>query len=228
MQNSMETNTHYIEKVYERLLEAITRGELKPGERVRQAVLAERLGVSRQPISHALQLLRHQGLLRDAGKQGVEVTPVNDEYIFHLYQARVSLEPLAASLSAERIKNRQAPEARVEAMRTALEIGHENLSSGAPVYLMVKADSRFHMSIYQLSGNSAVSAMMAGQWPHLMRSMLMVLDHPAVPTRAWEEHATIARHILNGSAAAAAEAATQHVERARLELIDRLKNTSRS
>lgn len=226
IQNSMEANTHYIEKVYERLLEAITRGELKPGERVRQAVLADRLGVSRQPISHALQLLRHQGLVRDAGKQGVEVAPVDDDYIFHLCQARVSLEPLAASLSAERVKQGQAPEARLEAMRTALEIGHENLSSAAPVYLMVKADSRFHMSIYQLSGNSAITTMMASQWPHLMRSMLMVLDHPTVPTRAWEEHAVIARHILDGSASAAAEAATRHVERARKELMERLRKTT--
>jgi len=61
MQNSIDQNTLYIEKVYDRLLEAITSGDLKPGERVRQSALADRLGVSRQPISHALQLLRHQG-----------------------------------------------------------------------------------------------------------------------------------------------------------------------
>jgi DNA-binding GntR family transcriptional regulator len=95
--NSIESSPAFIEQVYQRLLESISLGEMKPGERVRQSVLAERLGVSRQPVSHALQLLKHQGLVRDAGKQGVEVTPVDPEYIVQLYEARTSLEARAAS-----------------------------------------------------------------------------------------------------------------------------------
>ena len=58
MQNSdVVLNALFIDQVYERLLDSISFGELKPGMRVRQSRLAEQLGVSRQPISHALQLL---------------------------------------------------------------------------------------------------------------------------------------------------------------------------
>ena len=50
-----------IDRVYLRLVDAIADGTLAPGVRFTQDELAQRLSVSRQPVSHALQLLRRQG-----------------------------------------------------------------------------------------------------------------------------------------------------------------------
>ena len=222
MQNSIDQNTLYIEKVYDRLLEAITSGDLKPGERVRQSALADRLGVSRQPISHALQLLRHQGLVRDAGKQGVEVSPVNPDYIVHLYRARISLESSAAAMAAQRVKDGLAPKDEIEALKETIELGISAMRHNAPLSILVKADFRFHMAIYRLSGNPAIEQIMAGQWPHLMRSMMAVLNDPGVPVRAWEEHQIIATHIFSGVVDEAFQAATRHIERAGRDLGKRL------
>ncbi len=222
MQNSIAPNPLYIEKVYDRLLEAITSGDLKPGERVRQSVLADRLGVSRQPISHALQLLRHQGLVRDAGKQGVEVSPVNPDYIVHLYRARVSLEASASAMAAQRMKDGLASADDINGLNEAVQLGISAMKLNAPLSVLVKADFRFHMAIYRLSGNPAIEQMMAGQWPHLMRSMMAVLNDPGVPVRAWQEHQTIAEHILNGNVDDAFHSATRHIERAGKDLNKRL------
>ena len=49
-----------IDQAYERLVEAIAEGTLAPGRRIRQEELGRALGVSRQPISHALQLLSNK------------------------------------------------------------------------------------------------------------------------------------------------------------------------
>jgi len=51
-----------------RILEAITDRTLPPGHRIRQNELAEKLGVSRQPVSHALHLLHRQGLVAESGQ----------------------------------------------------------------------------------------------------------------------------------------------------------------
>ena len=51
------------DQVYARILEAIIDRTLPPGHRIRQNEFAEKLGVSRQPVSHALHLLYRQGLL---------------------------------------------------------------------------------------------------------------------------------------------------------------------
>ena len=63
--NDIKSNPLYIDQVYEHLLQAIAHGVLAPGSRIRQSALSASLGVSRQPVSHALQMLKKQGLVRD-------------------------------------------------------------------------------------------------------------------------------------------------------------------
>ena len=232
IQNSIESSPDFIEQVYQRLLESISLGEMKPGERVRQSVLAERLGVSRQPVSHALQLLKYQGLVRDAGKQGVEVTPVDPNYVLQLYEARTSLESKAASLAASRVREGLVTSDQVQSLKDALKDGQHALTRGsrgqAGVADLTRADARFHSAIYQLSGNQVIKHMMEGQWPHLMRSMMAVLDDPTdgnVPSRAWLEHGLITDSIVAGDAETAGERATSHMQRAGVDLARRLSAT---
>ena len=47
-----------LDLVHDRLVAAIADGTLQPGQRITQEEVAARLGVSRQPVSHALQVLR--------------------------------------------------------------------------------------------------------------------------------------------------------------------------
>src|SRR6516164_7984835 len=97
-----------IDRVRERLLAAVIDGTLAPGERLTQESVAEKLGVSRQPVSHALQLLKSRGLLVEAGKRGLVVAPVDAKRIRDLYQVREALETLAAGLAAERVRDATA------------------------------------------------------------------------------------------------------------------------
>ena len=226
MLNSIADDPLYIDQVYGRLLESISLGELKPGERVRQSALADRLGVSRQPISHALQLLKHQGLVRDAGRQGVEVAPIDADRVLHLYEARVPLEACAASLAATRVREGVADPRDVAALSTALADGRRQAREGAPLAVLARADSVFHAALYRLSGNPVIEQMMSGQWPHLMRSMLAVLDDRPTRTRAWEEHAQITAFVLAGDARAAAGIVTRHLQRAGRDLHAQLRGAT--
>lgn len=224
MQNSeIESSAPYIDQVYDRLLQSIALGELKPGERVRQSSLAERLGVSRQPVSHALQLLKHQGLVREAGKQGVQVAPVDPGYIVELYAARSVLEHKAALLAAGRVASGAASADQIDALNDALAQGRRALGHDAALPELVRFDFEFHLALYRLSGNPVIESMMLGQWPHLMRSMMAVLEERGVPTRAWEEHARITAFILAGEAESAAATCTAHLERASREWDRRLQ-----
>jgi biotin operon repressor len=60
-----------IDQVHDRLLAAIVDGTLPAGRRLTQDSIAEMLGVSRQPVSHAIQVLKRRGLLVDTGKRGI-------------------------------------------------------------------------------------------------------------------------------------------------------------
>src|SRR5260370_7074972 len=95
-----------IDRAYERLVEAIADGTLAPGQRIRQEELGRMLGVSRQPVSHALQLLKQQKLVEESGRRGLTVCTVDAASIRELYQVRTALDALAARLAAERVAER--------------------------------------------------------------------------------------------------------------------------
>jgi DNA-binding GntR family transcriptional regulator len=92
-----------IDRAYERLVEAIAEGTLAPGRRIRQEELGRALGVSRQPINHALQLLKQQKLVEENGRRGLIVSEIDAARVQELYQVRSALDALAARLAAERI-----------------------------------------------------------------------------------------------------------------------------
>ena len=90
-----------IDRAYQQLLEAIADGTLAPGQRIRQAELADSFGVSRQPVSHALHLLKRQGLVEESGGKGLRVVPLDTLRVMQLYQVREVVDGLAARLAAQ-------------------------------------------------------------------------------------------------------------------------------
>ena len=219
----ISTQPVLIDQVYQRLVESIADGSLLPGSRIRQEELAEWLGVSRQPVSHALQLLKHQGLLTESGKRGLTVAPLNAGRIIDLYQVRTSLDALAARLAAQRVASGSANGPYRRQLEESLEHG-ASLNSDRPASAFIQADVDFHTAIYRLSGNSAIEETVAAQWPHLKRSMGVVLDNPEERLLVWHEHAAIARFVLAGDAHRAELTAHDHTSRAGTETARRLSS----
>ena len=84
-------------------------------------------------------------------------------------------------------------------------------NAATPIPTLVRADTNFHHGLYRLSGNPAIEEMTGPLWPHLMRSMAMVLREPTYAAQVWrQEHAAILRHILEGDPAQAEAAARLH------------------
>ena len=199
-----------IDQVYARILEAIIDRTLPPGHRIRQNELAEKLGVSRQPVSHALHLLHRQGLVSESGRRGFEVTQLDPARIRQLYEVRGAIDALAARLAAVRVKVDAAGRAQLEAaLQAGRAIGKTRLAQ------LIALDVDFHSAIYRLAGNPAIEEMIAPQWPHMRRSMATVLAELDYRESAWAEHETIATHILSGNAKAAEGAALAHAHRRR-------------
>lgn len=185
-----------VEQVYDRLLQAICRRQLAPGARIAQEDLAERLAVSRQPISHALQRLKQQGLVREAGRRGLVVAPIEADYMRALYE-----------------------------VRAALERGRAAVATGDKVAL-ADADLAFHGVVNELAGNPAITEIAREQWSHIRRAIDVVLDDPGVHARVWDEHAEILSAIAAGDAARAERLASEHAIRAGQQTWQRLTATA--
>lgn len=216
-----------IRRTYERLVEAIADGTLVPGQRIRQEEIGRALGVSRQPVSHALQLLRQQKLVEENGRRGLVVSAIDPARVWAMYQVRGALDGLAARLAAERVAAGASDAAETRAAQRALAAGLA-LPSDAPVLAFIQADVAFHTALYRLSGNDAIEDTVEAQWPHLKRSMGAVLVDVAQRPLVWAEHRTILRHVLVGDPAEAEQAARAHTDRAGAETARRLSESSLS
>ena len=100
--SALPTPPSRTEQVYDAIIDDICTGRLMPGVPLRQEQLAERFSVSRQPVQQALLLLRNQGLVREFGRRGLEVAPLDREFVSNLYDLRRLLDGYAARLAADR------------------------------------------------------------------------------------------------------------------------------
>ncbi|MPZ82985.1 MAG: FCD domain-containing protein [Actinophytocola sp.] len=99
-----------VDQVVEKLRDAITRGHFRPGQVVRQAALAEQMGVSRTPLRMALSILTSQGLLQRNGSRGYVVPGYSYDGAIDLYRLREMVLAYVCRLAAERITDAQLAE----------------------------------------------------------------------------------------------------------------------
>lgn len=195
---------------HDALRKAIMSGELAPCAPVAQEELAERLGVSRQPISHALILLKHEGLVVDRGRKGQMVAPIEPEKLRDMYQVRGSLDRLAARLSASQLID--VSEAKRQ-LASIFSDGKKAIKS-ADINQLVDADVAFHQLLHVLSGNPEIVATAKTSWPHMVRSMRAVLEGHVGWAAVWAEHKAISDAVITGDIELAGALAEKHTQEA--------------
>ena len=89
------------------LREEILNGTLAPGDRLSQEDIAERFGVSRQPVRDALRQLEGDGLITMVANAGAWVSKLSESECYEAYQVRERLEPLLLSQSIPNLKPAQ-------------------------------------------------------------------------------------------------------------------------
>ncbi|MBX3499155.1 MAG: GntR family transcriptional regulator [Alphaproteobacteria bacterium] len=210
------------QRVYDALSDAIGSGALAPGERVTQEGLAERFGVSRQPVLQALLLLKRQGLIVDAGRKGVMVAPLDPAHVRRLYEVRAALDGAACRLAARRMDDDLKARGRA-----LLAAGDKAMAADDPA-AMIAADIDFHLFLYEASGNPLFAETAAPHWRHLRRVMGAVLrGHEAYAT-VWREHGAILAALIAGDGERAAQLATSHAFDAATRLAGPLETAEES
>ena len=205
------------ERIHDAVLDAICSGELKPGARITQEELAQRFGVSRQPVLQAMMLLRREGFLIDAGRKGVCVAPLDVQQARHLYVVRGALDGAAARLAAANYTPHLAQRGR-----QLLEVGRRAVASGN-IPSVIEADIDFHLFVYEASGNPVIGETAQQHWQHLRRVMAAALGAEDLRVSVWDEHEGILRALEAGQVAEAEALARGHTEQMADILTGRLK-----
>ena len=96
--------------VFQTLRQAILRGELKPGERLMEIHLAQKLGVSRTPVREAIRKLELEGLVLMIPRKGAIVAEITVQDLEDVLEVRMALEELAVKIACKRITQEQLEE----------------------------------------------------------------------------------------------------------------------
>lgn len=199
------------EQVAATLTSMILDGQYAPGERIRQEEIADRFGISRQPVREALRMLAAEGLAELEANRSARVTRLDSEQLNLLYRMRERLEPLALIESIPRLS--------LDAIERLREV-QSRIAADIQAHDFLALDREFHMLTYSGCQDEQLLALVRRFWnssQHYRRAFMQVSGRE----RLWvvnAEHELILDAIQRQDADDAERYLVGHIRRTRIEL----------
>ena len=195
----------------------LVQGDKMPSERE----MSEQLGVSRLPLREAICMLKGMGLLETRHGKGVFVRDLDLAAVYGMLSPLLKLDqvgvdqifsvrvPLETSMAEHAARNRS--EENLGAMKTAINGMKERLYDRIIYH---ENDTTFHVAISDATGNPAFRVMMMSIAGLVAQLQYRYMDDVEYRAAALLEHERIFEAIRDQDAAAAREAALEHLKNA--------------
>ncbi|CAH1668602.1 GntR family transcriptional regulator [Chelatococcus asaccharovorans] len=155
-----------VDLAIEAIIAGAAAGRILPGDRIVEAELARKLGVSRVPVREALRLLESQGVVVNEPYKGIRLRPVTNERVSDLIEARIALEASATARAVAAGRNRGG---HLDLLRNAVD-EMELMAARKDAYGVAVADTKFHRALCLLGGNSVTLDL----WETLARQFTII------------------------------------------------------
>lgn len=142
-------------RIADEIRSAVLSGEMRPGMRIRQELLAAKYGASRIPVREALKQLENEGLVVLAPNRGAWIADVNSEESIEVYKIREVVEPLAITESVPNLSD--ADIASLD--ETVRELERVTTLEG-----YIQLDREFHLRTYSRARMPQLLAMIERYW----------------------------------------------------------------
>jgi DNA-binding GntR family transcriptional regulator len=189
---------------------AILRGDLKPGQKLKQQDLAESLGMSATPVREVLRILEAEGLLEHIPNVGVFVAEISPEDTQEVTPIRVALETLAVRMYAERFD--EANLAELQGLVDEMEHAWRQMD----LVRVRRTNFQFHSAIYTGSGSDILRGLIERLWPRFATDLLWMI--PGRAEQSIDQHRAILAALKAHDAEAAAKAMADHINTAGSEI----------
>ena len=203
--------------VFNTLRKAILTGELKPGERLMEIHLANRLGVSRTPIREAIRKLELEGLVIMIPRRGAEVAQITEKNLKDVLEVRRALDALCVELACDRISAEE-----LEKLREACE-EFERATETKDATTIAKADVELHDIIVQATGNQRLIQLINNLSEQMYRYRFEYIKDENRHDNLVSEHRMIYESIIRQDKVKAAEAAKLHIDNQEKSVIRQIR-----
>jgi DNA-binding GntR family transcriptional regulator len=196
------------EKVASILREAITKGELVPGERLPEKLFSEQLGVSRAPIRDAFRILELEGLVQIIPQKGARIKGLTVKDVESIYELRSTLDSLAIRLAVPHLRKEDFSylEKLLQQMKGYIKKKDSNS------YKNLNSD--FHDLFYQKSQNQWLCDVNRGLMKHIIRLRSFSLSKPKRLNESYKDHVRIFEALKHHHNGEAEEIAKKHTKEA--------------
>jgi DNA-binding GntR family transcriptional regulator len=205
------------ESITGRLRKLILDGQLRPGQALRPADLAPRLGVSAMPVREALRILEAEGLVTFKPRIGARVAEIREEDVEELYLVRGALEGLAARLAATNV---------TDADLAAIHEAFDQMTAaraGGDFDTFSQGDKEFHRRQYAASGRPGLVKRILDLWDVGRRIYAVTPRTVGSIEPAWEAHRAILEALDARDANAAEQLTRIHTEEAAKRILAALR-----
>ncbi len=204
-------------RVADRLRQEILDGDIEPGSWVRMQAVADRFGVSVQPVREALQLLEGEGLVEILPNRGARVHGLDRTRLGYIYEVREALESYMARRFAE--------DARPSEIRSieAIQALHDKAAAAGDLRQVALTNREFHRTI-NTYGNNPLIIDPVSRYIDLGRMLVRKVGHePGYLKRVVREHHALLAAFRRHDATRAADVGAAHVRFTREVMLDRLE-----
>ena len=192
--------------VFNTLRQAILRGELKPGERLMEIQLANKLGVSRTPIREALRKLELEGLVNMVPRKGAEVADITEKSLRDVLEVRKALEELSVQLACEKITEEEIEELKRVAERFKDTLDDQDVTK------IAEADVAFHDVIYTATDNQKLILLLNNLREQMYRYRVEYLKKEEAYPQLIAEHEELIDNISKRNKEEATRIMCEHID----------------
>jgi DNA-binding GntR family transcriptional regulator len=188
----------------QQLEEMIFSGQLRPGEKLEEATLAARFGVSRTPVREAIQRLVATGMVEVRRRKGTIVTQLTMPRLIGMIEMMAELDVFAARLAARRATPGERDAIRGILERAATSVGDQQSYT--------RLNREFHWALYSATHNHYLEEVALRTWKVLQPYRNFRLDQPGRRKESLAEHAAIFEAIRSSDGDLAARLMASHVK----------------
>ena len=203
--------------VFNTLRQAILKGELKPGERLMEIQLANKLGVSRTPVREAIRKLELEGLVLMIPRKGAEVAEITRQEMEDVLEVRTALEELAVKDACDHITDAQLSE-----LKKASNEFKKALLEGKDLVTCADADMHFHDVILSATNNRRLIQMLNNLSEQMYRYRMEYLKDERTHKTLIEEHDAIRRALKKHDKVKAGAAIRVHIDNQKRSILESL------
>lgn len=191
--------------IFNTLRDAIVTGDLKPGERLMEVELAEKMGVSRTPVREAIRRLETEGLVTMTPRKGTHVAELSIKDIIDVLEVRAALDGLATELAARNIKQEHLRQLDNIHKQYTAALQKENLA------MAIKKDVEFHDAIYNAAGNIKLMNVAGNLREQIYRFRVLYMKDFSNAADVLDEHQHIFRALSEQNYEMAGNLAKEHI-----------------